>query len=568
MSSRYTLANVLSRRAEQRLLTYSDPASGADGESFLPTSIHADSFPASYPSAPGLPRALTQDPAALAKYMLEHNERTTRAAASVLVDRLRFAKTVFQQFDNKRDFWRVLGYKKSLEFEDFQDQYERGDIASRIIDIPAEETWFAFPRVVDADGPNGAFAKAWKKLQRKLNLPEVFTRLDRAAGIGSYGCALIGLRGNNNLESPLRENSVRDPEDVLYVSVFSEATAKFGEPVVDPSNERYGKPEFYQIDFTRGAGTGGKSPVKQSGGQTTKDVHASRIIHLAEGRLESDLYGVPRLQPVFNRLYDLAKTVGGSAETFWQVANKGLHANVDPNMVGRIKQADLDRLKDDIELYRDQITRVIRTTGVDLKDLGSDVVNPRGVFAVVAAVIAGTTKIPYRMLFATERGAATSIYDRTAFREEVILPRQTRVAEPQVVRPFVDMLIFVGALPKPKEEEYDVLWPDPIARSRADQAKISVDRASAAASLAKALKDAREAGVNLLSREQQLTILGIDPSEAEAEDISEDPTGDPDTPSTPDGDDDDAQPPTPDGDTPNDDELDGLDDLDDLDFDD
>lgn len=514
MSSRYIVAGALERNAQSRLI--SSGAGSANTSSVVNPTV-PNNLPVLFRSSAGpLPAPDIQN------YLREHEERTTRAAASVLVDRLRFARSVFQQFDVKRDFSRVLGYKKTLEFEDYQDFYERGDIAARIIDIPAEETWFSFPKVQDKAGPDGPFALAWRQISRRLNLPEVFTRFDRVAGIGSYGCALVGFRKGGNLDTPLREKFVKDPSDILYVSVFSEATASFGEPVTDPTNERYGKPEFYELDFTRGSGTGGRSPKKGTGGQTTFDVHASRIIHLAEGRLESDLYGIPRLQTVFNRLYDLAKVIGGSAETFWQVANKGLHANIDPNMVGRIKQTDLDRMKEDIELYRDQITRVIRTTGVDIKDLGSDVVNPRGVFAVVAAVISGTTGIPYRYLFSGERGAATSSADRVAFREEKILPRQLRVAEPQIVRPFIDMLIYAGAMPDPADGDYDVLWPDPVSRSRVDQADISVKRAEAASFLAKALKDAREAGIELLSREQQLTILGIDPSEAEAEDVAPD----------------------------------------------
>lgn len=543
MASRFTIAKSLANRAETRLLTYGSHDSGAGG------AVSSNNRSANLPVLFGSANPSLSPPApALEAYLKERDERTTRAAASVLVDRLRFARTVFQQFDTKRDFWRVLGYKKNLEFSDYQDFYERGDIAARIIDIPAEETWFAFPKVVDAAGPDGEFGKAWKKLALRLNLPEIFTRLDRVSGIGSYGCALVGFRKGGSLDAPLREKFIRDPEDVLYVSVFSEGTASFGDPVIDPASDRYGKPEYYQIDFTRGSGTGGQPPEKAQPGQTTLDVHASRIIHLAEGRLESDLYGIPRLQTVFNRLYDLAKLVGGSAETFWQVANKGIHANVDPTMVGRIKQTDLDRLKDDIELYRDQITRVLRTTGVEIKDLGSSVVNPRGVFAVVAAVIAGASGIPYRYLFSGERGAQTSSADRIAFREEKILPRQLRVAEPQVVRPFVDMLIFAGALPEPKDNEYEVLWPDPVSRSRADQAEISVKRAQAAMALATAL----EKVPNLLSREQQLTILGIDPSEAEAEDVTPD---DQDTEVVP-KDPEEEAPPAPELDDDDDDDVD------------
>jgi hypothetical protein len=481
MSSRFALAEILARRAEE--------------------TANAENLP--IPVLTPVRRTSAAEAAA-------EVDDAFRAGASVMIDRLRYAQAVFQQFEGKRDFYKVLGYKKVIEFEDYVSQYERGDIAARIIDIPAEETWSAFPNILDADGAKGEFAKQWAILSRKLNLPEAFTRLDRAAGIGHYGVAVVGFRDGGALNTELRENSVEGVEDVLYVQVFAEGSAKFDTPVEDPKDPRYGKPLFYRIDFNTGFG-GTSASAKQGQG----DVHASRVIHLAEGRLESDLFGIPRLKTVYNRLFDLAKVIGASGETFWLAANKGLHANIDPKVVRAIKQTDLDKLATDMEAYRDQLTRMIRTTGIDIKDLGSDVINPRGVFAVIAAVISGSSKIPYRMLFQGERGAATSTFDRVAFREEVILPRQTRVAEPQVIRPFVELCIFSGALPHPKNEEFNVVWPDPVSRSRSDQAAIAKTRAEAAYFLARAMA----AAPDLLSERQRLAILGIDfDEEGEAED--------------------------------------------------
>lgn len=459
----------------------------------------------------------------------EEYEHGFRAGASVLVDRLRFAQSVFEQFDGKRSFWKTLGWKKTLEFEDYAEQYERGDIAQRIIDIPAEETWVSFPSVEDAEGSRGAFAKAWARLSRDLNLREVFTRFDRAAGIGRYGTALVGINDGNSLDQPV--GRVRSPEDVLYISVFAEGSSSFTAPIEDTKNRRYGKPEFYTLDLSRGTYQFEFDPGRSTGPRRTsegnqptrprlnfaKDIHYSRVLHLAEGRLESDLFGIPRLQPVFNRLYDLTKIVGGSAETFWLAANKGLHANVDPTITRQIRKTDLDRLAEDLELYRDQLVRVLRTTGVEITDLGSDVVNPRGVFSVVASVVAGTTKIPIRMLFPETRGAQTSVADRIAFREEVILPRQTRVAEPQVVRPFVDLMVQIGAMPPPKGGDYSVVWPDPVARSRFDQADIARTVAEAVYRLAQA----RAFGTSPLSRIQEAQLLGLSLSEAEEDKLRE-----------------------------------------------
>ena len=53
-------------------------------------------------------------------------------------------------------------------------------------------------------------------------------------------------------------------------------------------------------------------------------VHASRVIHVAEDILDDEVYGIPRLEPLYNYLDDLLKVVGGSAEMFWLDAKRRL----------------------------------------------------------------------------------------------------------------------------------------------------------------------------------------------------------------------------------------------------
>ena len=52
-------------------------------------------------------------------------------------------------------------------------------------------------------------------------------------------------------------------------------------------------------------------------GTSAETIHWQRILHLADNRIESNIYGEPRLTPVLNRVLDLHKILGVSAETFW-----------------------------------------------------------------------------------------------------------------------------------------------------------------------------------------------------------------------------------------------------------
>ena len=66
-------------------------------------------------------------------------------------------------------------------------------------------------------------------------------------------------------------------------------------------------------------------------------VHASRVLHVAEDCLDDDVYGIPRLKPVFDRLDDLLKVVGGSAEFFLRGASRliGLEGRDDYHAAAR-----------------------------------------------------------------------------------------------------------------------------------------------------------------------------------------------------------------------------------------
>ena len=62
----------------------------------------------------------------------------------------------------------------------------------------------------------------------------------------------------------------------------------------------------------------------------TIQVHYTRVIHVAEGLLENDVLGTPRLEPIVNRLIDLEKIVGGGSEIFFLNARGGIHMNQQP----------------------------------------------------------------------------------------------------------------------------------------------------------------------------------------------------------------------------------------------
>jgi hypothetical protein len=115
-------------------------------------------------------------------------------------------------------------------------------------------------------------------------------------------------------------------------------------------------------------------------------------------------------------------------------------------------------LKEQSEDYKHQITRWLRTRGVKVETLGSDVANFANPVDAIVTLIAGAKAIPKRILTGSEMGELASSQDRDNWRDQVD-GRRMQYAGPYIVRPLVDRLIAYGYLPKPSAGDYEVRWP-------------------------------------------------------------------------------------------------------------
>lgn len=416
-------------------------------------------------------------------------------------------------FAGRRDLRKVLGYKPTLSYNDYLARYARGGIAGRIVEIPAEATWKTLPRLTEDETVRAetALSRKFERLAKRLQLRGMLEKTDVIAGIGRYSVLLIGFQDGRRLEDPVPEGKL-GPDDVLYLAPFSERSAEPASLDVDPKSPGFGKPSHYTIDLTHGALEHDptlKTIVKQLFGQPARanqKVHASRLVHVAEGTLEDGLYGRPRLRRVWDRLDDLAKISGGAAEVFWLIANRGLQFDVDKDLT--LQPDDEADLEKQMEEYEHGLRRSFQTRGVNIKglnELGAGLVNPRQVFSVIAAEIVGATDIPYRMLFGTERGQNINEQDRRAWLETVG-SRQKGFANDVILGPFVERLVHAGALPQVALEA-ELVWP-PV-HDDLHQANVADTVARAEANHAKA----KEAGGALVADGEFRSLwLGLPPS--------------------------------------------------------
>lgn len=381
--------------------------------------------------------------------------------ASVLVERSRLAASLGKQFDGDRDLYKVLGYPKAIDFNAYLGAYKRGGIAKLIINRPAADTWRTQAALHDGDAIDGTdFLKQWQTLVKKRRVWSALAQVDRLAGIGRFGVLLFGFAGEGKLKDPVQPGSLAGPQSLLYLRAFHEGDVTVERLDEKANSERFGLPETYSIR------------VSDHG---TERVHWSRVLHVAEDSTD-DVYGVPRLEAVYNYLEDLVKIIGGGAEATWKLMRKGFGLDVKPEYD---MPADVeDDMQEQIEEMEHGLRRFMLTRGVTPFDLGSEVVDPTGLFNALIALIAGTTGIPQRRMLGSERGELASSQDEANW-ASIIEARREHFAEPGILRPFIDRLIWTGVLPAPASGEYSVKWETLFTLTEGEEAKIAGDYTAA-----------------------------------------------------------------------------------------
>ena len=371
-----------------------------------------------------------------------------------------------KMLDPRRDFITECGFIDEPTAVDFNDMYEQEGIARRVVHIIPEESWQVDPLVYESEEPiETPFEKAWAELIADWDLFSVMARIDALSGIGRFGIVLLGVDDGLDLSQPA---VAKDGRKLLYVRVFDESVVSIQKSETDASNPRYGQPTMYSINFE--SSTGGTTT------STTKQVHWTRCVHVADNRRMSEVLGISRLRPVFNRLQDLRKLLGGSAEMFWQGAFPGLSFEIDPRLLeAGAADIDTDSLKEQMQDYVNGLQRWLSTTGVSVKSLAPAVADPASHVAQQLKAIAITIGVPYRVFTGTEEGKLAGDQDAKSWAKR-LSQRQNKYLTPILVKPFINRLVEVGVLPEPVE--LNVEWPDmltPSEKEMADVAKVRTD---------------------------------------------------------------------------------------------
>jgi hypothetical protein len=387
-----------------------------------------------------------------------------------LVGRATLSSIMGKQYSGDRNVYEALGYPtdEELEFKHFYSRYKRQDMAKAIIDKPVNATWRGGLRIKEA-GERGdkeltEFEQAYEDLDRQVGLRNWFTRLDKLTGLGHFGILLMGfddVKGRRGYQRPIKRKS-----ELVYVKAFGDQNVEIKTWERDPANPRYGMPLTYEVEVS--------GPHTQTSEKII--VHYSRVLHIVDGNLESDIYGEPRLEVVFNRLMDLEKVTGGDAEMFWRGARPGYAGTEQEGF--ELTPGQREVIQEQIKEYEHNQRRFLIAKGLELEALAQQVADPSSHVDVQVQMISAVTGIPKRILVGSERGELASTEDRTQWLSE-IKTRREEFAEAKIVRPFIDKCIELGVLPQPDTGDFTVLWEDLFAPSDKEKAEIGNTRAEA-----------------------------------------------------------------------------------------
>ena len=433
----------------------------------------------------------------------------SRAASSLILDRAQFADIAGLSYQlptgqYQRDLYRALGYPPTIEFRMYRARYERGDIATRIVNAYPDATWAHGAYIAESKEPSVSdFELRVNALFDQLNLWEELNRVDILAGIGRYAVLLLGAPGK--LDSPLPKLSPFDPTKqdpdsppapIAYVAAFDESVATVAAVVEDPKDPRFGLPLYYLISVT--------TLSKGAPSKLSEKVHWTRVLHVAHELLDSKIYGTPVLRSVWNRLNDLEKIIGGGCEAAWKRMDPGTQIDIDPE--AEMTPEEENDLADELDEMQHGVRRWVRTRGAKITPLAMPVATFGPNAKVVIQLISGAKAIPQRLLIGSERGELASTQDRDNWADRV-MERRAREALP-LVRQLISRLVKHGALPSPAKGNIPfVIWPRMEELTETDKAGIISKLAAANYAQSQA-----GAGIIVSSDEMRSDVYGKDPA--------------------------------------------------------
>lgn len=380
-----------------------------------------------------------------------------------------FRQALAQLNGTERDLYSVFDYPDEVDKQQFTQKYNRNAIAYRAVKSYPEATWKDVPVIEDDTGEDGEeteFIRSWNLLTEKHNIFSYFERADRLNCLQRFSLLVMGFKDGKPLHEPLSSGNY----PLAYIRPYSEEGITIAQWETDTASPRYGMPVTYTV---RTGNVSGKDAI-QAGSFT---VHHSRVLHIAEGLEDNEVYGTPILQSVFNCLNDLEKVSGGAAESFFKDARNAILVTTAED--AEFTAEDQERFKEQVDEFVNKQRKSMIAQGASFTPVSGQMFDPSGHVSTLLDQIAGALGIPKRILIGSERGELASSQDESNWSSKID-GRRNKFAIHQIVKPFIELMIKTGNVADPAGE-WSVYWNDGDSLSESQKADIALKKTQAIA---------------------------------------------------------------------------------------
>ncbi len=411
--------------------------------------------------------------------------------------------------------WDEFGYPEQVEFDGYYRAYERNAVAHAAVHNLLDSCWVDSPTIIDGEeGKESTETTPWEKQVTKL-LKKHWQKIkdaDRRNLVGRYSALLIQFKDGGDWKDAVNVTTVTALGDKAVVRLIPawESQVLPGTYVTDMQSDRYGQPEFYYFN---------EQPVgddKAVGPTRSVQVHPDRIIIICEGSEDENmLSGVPFLRAGYNKLLDLEKISGGSAEGFLKNASRQLSMEFDgtTQIDELVKQAKVAGYGSLAEAMNDKVQKLNQGTDAAIAMQAGKVgvlsvaaADPSPSWTVAANEFSASIQSPFTIQFGQQTGRLASDEDKTAWAKRCNGRRWGH--QTTLVTVVIERFWSFGVITPPKSGEVTLVWSDLLAPS--EKEKIANMQA-----MATVAKDTQQAfGTPAVDENEVRTVGELEPRKA------------------------------------------------------
>lgn len=395
-----------------------------------------------------------------------------------------------------RDINKVYGYNVNPDFENFYWMYRRFGIATRVVNSVARSCWRDGITILRDE--QIVLEDEIKILNKKGKMTRAMEQADILNRIGNFSVLFVGVPDGLDPSEPLGTANPNFLSDV-YFKAYAEDGIQITAWETDVASPRYGEPLLYQLQVQN---RGDSNEIVLT---NPIIVHWSRVVHLAEGSLDSNVEGLSSLECILNTLEDMVKTSGGGAEAYYRNARNRFSMETDPAFAASFSDADKIKLEDEALKFQNEWQDFIRAGGIQIKSLNVPFHDPEETFRVLVLIVSGATGIPVRILLGEGAGQLAGNEDKDSY-NQLVQDRRDLWCSEWMNRVF-EMLASAGMFNYLEDDE--ISWTVPEAVSPKEKSLIASANAAALNQMSSALSTPALDGVISVVDAMQL-IFGVE----------------------------------------------------------